>query len=259
MAHPGAGARWAAPTLPDTCELSCKPSQIETIRRAAVVAVLLLSACGGGSDLLLPGKGDPAAVTLTGNGQNGRVGEALPQPLVAAVTDGAGRPVEGATVVFVLTDPAPGASLNPDTTTTDRRRYCHGAGGPGHTARHAGGRSAGARQPGPGDSQRHLQSQCPARERQRHHRREWHGTEWTGRHRARESAGGPDRRRIREPDSGRRRSLDSGRWWQCEQPHDHHRRGWPDLGNAHAGHYCRDAAHAGQRWRARGLAGDVRA
>ncbi len=90
------------------------------VRWPAVVAVLLLSACGGGSDLLLPGTGDPAAVVLLqGDGQNGRVGDALPQPLVAAVTDGAGRPVEGATVVFVLTDPAPGAVLDPDTTTTD--------------------------------------------------------------------------------------------------------------------------------------------
>jgi len=88
--------------------------------QAAVLAVLLLSACGDGSSLLLPGTGDPAAVTLLqGDGQNGRVGDSLPQPLVAAVTDGAGRPVEGATVVFVLTDPAPGASLIPDTTTTD--------------------------------------------------------------------------------------------------------------------------------------------
>jgi adhesin/invasin len=90
------------------------------VRRAAVLAVLLLSACGGGGDLLLPGTGEPAAVALLlGDGQNGRVGDALPQPLVAAVTDGAGRPVEGATVVFVLTDPAPGASLSPDTTTTN--------------------------------------------------------------------------------------------------------------------------------------------
>jgi adhesin/invasin len=93
--------------------------QFPGLGRAAVLAVLLLSACGGGSDLLLPGTGEPAAVTLMqGNGQNGRVGDALPQPLVAAVTDGAGRPVQGATVVFVLTDPAPGASLSPDTTTT---------------------------------------------------------------------------------------------------------------------------------------------
>jgi adhesin/invasin len=81
---------------------------------------VLLAGCGGGGDLLLPGAGEPAAVTLLqGDDQNGRVGEALPQPLVAAVTDGAGRPVEGATVVFVLTDPAPGASIDPDTVKTD--------------------------------------------------------------------------------------------------------------------------------------------
>ena len=90
------------------------------VRGAAVLAALFLSACGDGSNLLLPGTGEPAAVTLLqGDGQNGRVGDALPQPLVAAVTDGAGRPLEGATVVFVLTDPAPGASLSPDTTTTN--------------------------------------------------------------------------------------------------------------------------------------------
>ena len=80
----------------------------------------LLAACGGGSDLLLPGAGEPASVTVVqGDQQNGRVGEPLPQPLVVAVADATGRPVEGATVVFVLTDAAPGASLAPDTTTTD--------------------------------------------------------------------------------------------------------------------------------------------
>lgn len=80
----------------------------------------LLAACGGGSDLLLPGAGEPASVTVVqGDEQNGRVGEPLPQPLVVAVADATGRPVEGAMVVFVLTDAAPGASLAPDTTTTD--------------------------------------------------------------------------------------------------------------------------------------------
>ena len=79
----------------------------------------LMAACGGGNDLLLPGA-EPASVTLLqGDGQNGRVGEPLPQPLVAAVADGTGRPVEGATVVFVLTDPAPGAAITPDSVTTD--------------------------------------------------------------------------------------------------------------------------------------------
>jgi adhesin/invasin len=80
----------------------------------------LLAACGGGSDLLLPGAGEPASVTVVqGDQQNGRVGAPLPQPLVVAVADATGRPVEGAVVVFVLTDAAPGASLAPDTTTTD--------------------------------------------------------------------------------------------------------------------------------------------
>ena len=89
--------------------------------RAALLVLLsaVLAGCGGGSDLLLPGAGEPASVTLLqGDDQNGRVGEALPQPLVAAVADASGRPVEGATVVFVLNDPAPGAALDPDTGTT---------------------------------------------------------------------------------------------------------------------------------------------
>ena len=56
---------------------------------------------------------------LQGNPQTGRVGEPLPQPLVVAVEDATGRPVEGATVVFALTDAAPGATVAPDTATTD--------------------------------------------------------------------------------------------------------------------------------------------
>jgi hypothetical protein len=84
-----------------------------------VALLAATAACGGGGDLLLPGA-DPAVVTLIqGDGQNGRVGEALPQPLVATVTDANGRPIDGATVVFVLTDPAPGASVVPDTTITN--------------------------------------------------------------------------------------------------------------------------------------------
>jgi hypothetical protein len=78
----------------------------------------LLGACGGGDNLLLPGSAEPAHVSIQGDGQSGRVGEALAQPLVALVTDANGRPIDGATVVFVLTDPAPGASLTPDTART---------------------------------------------------------------------------------------------------------------------------------------------
>lgn len=88
------------------------------LRPMAIVG--LLASCGGGGDLLLPGAGEPATVTLIqGQDQNGRVGQVLPQPLIAAVADGAGRPVEGATVLFVLNSPAPGASIDPETTTTD--------------------------------------------------------------------------------------------------------------------------------------------
>jgi hypothetical protein len=80
----------------------------------------ILGACGGGGDLLLPGSAEPAKVTLVqGDQQNGRVGEALPQALIAQVTDANNRPIDGATVVFVLTDPAPGASLTPDTARTN--------------------------------------------------------------------------------------------------------------------------------------------
>jgi adhesin/invasin len=93
------------------------------MQRSVVLGTMafgLLAACGGGSDLLLPGAGDPASVTVVqGDQQNGRVGEVLAQPLVVTVADASGRPVAGATVVFVLTDPAPGAALTPDTTTTN--------------------------------------------------------------------------------------------------------------------------------------------
>lgn len=86
-----------------------------------VTALLALAgACGGGDDLLLPGAGEPATITVVqGDQQSGRVGEALAQPLIVSVTDASGRPVDGATVVFSLTDAAPGASITPDTTTSN--------------------------------------------------------------------------------------------------------------------------------------------
>ena len=85
-----------------------------------VTLATLLVGCGGGGDLLLPGAGDPASVALLqGDKQNGRVGEPLPQPLIAEVKDATGRPVEGVTVVFALTEAVPGAAISPDTTTTN--------------------------------------------------------------------------------------------------------------------------------------------
>ncbi|HYC30784.1 MAG TPA: Ig-like domain-containing protein, partial [Gemmatimonadales bacterium] len=74
-----------------------------------------VAACGG-EDLVLPSEGEPAEIAVVqGDGQSGRVGEALPQPLVFEVTDIAGRPVASATVVVTLA----GAQLDPETVTTD--------------------------------------------------------------------------------------------------------------------------------------------
>ncbi len=88
--------------------------------RRLVPALTLLAACGGGSDLLLPGSGAPAAISVTSGGeQSGRVGEAIADSIVVSVTDGEGRPVRGATVVFAFIDAAPGAALDPDTSTTN--------------------------------------------------------------------------------------------------------------------------------------------
>jgi hypothetical protein len=87
--------------------------------RRLMAAVTLLTACGEGGDLLLPGSGAPAAISvISGGGQSGRVGEAVPDSIVVAVADGEGRPVQGATVVFSFVD-APGAVIDPDTATTN--------------------------------------------------------------------------------------------------------------------------------------------
>ena len=74
-----------------------------------------LFSCGG-DDLVLPSEGEPAAVTIVqGNGVSGRVGEALAEPLIVEVLDGARRPVARATVVVEIT----GAVAEPDTISTD--------------------------------------------------------------------------------------------------------------------------------------------
>jgi VCBS repeat-containing protein len=84
------------------------------------VAGVLLVACNGGDGLLLPSEGQPAAIeVLRGDGQSGRVGEPLANPLVVEVTDTRNRPVEGATVTFELTSGGPGADVVPHTATTD--------------------------------------------------------------------------------------------------------------------------------------------
>ena len=88
--------------------------------RRLLAALTLLTACGGGSDLLLPGSGDPAAIAVVSGGEQiGRVGEPITDSIVVLVTDGGDRPVQGATVVFSFLDASAGAALDPDTTTTN--------------------------------------------------------------------------------------------------------------------------------------------
>jgi Bacterial Ig-like domain (group 1). len=88
-----------------------------SLRLVPVVALLI--SCGG-ADLVLPGDGEPAAITVVqGDGQTGRVGVALATPVVARVTDSQGRPVSGARVAMVFTGDPSGATVAPDTATTD--------------------------------------------------------------------------------------------------------------------------------------------
>ena len=88
--------------------------RITLLGLAAVVIAAQIS-CGG-DDLLLPPQGEPAVITVVeGGGQSGRVGEALTEPIVFEVLDGADRPVPEATVVIDLA----GATVEPDTVTTD--------------------------------------------------------------------------------------------------------------------------------------------
>jgi hypothetical protein len=82
-----------------------------------VPALALLVACGG-ADLVLPGQGEPTDIEVVhGNGQSGRVGAALADPVVALVTDAQGRPVAGVAVAFALAS-GTDASVTPDTIVT---------------------------------------------------------------------------------------------------------------------------------------------
>jgi PKD repeat protein len=80
----------------------------------------LIGSCGKGDSLVLPSEGQAAKITLVrGDGQSGRVGEPLTDPVVVQVMDSKDRPVEGAEVSFELTSSAQGADLVPKTSTTD--------------------------------------------------------------------------------------------------------------------------------------------
>jgi hypothetical protein len=85
-----------------------------------LAAAALAASLGCGSDLALP---DPTGATfdlavVDGNGQIGRVGEALPRPLVVRVVADGGLPVSGRRVAFVPGSETAG-SLDPDTSETN--------------------------------------------------------------------------------------------------------------------------------------------
>jgi PKD repeat protein len=86
----------------------------------AALGGLVLGGCGGGDSLLLPSEGEPSTIEVVlGDGQSGRVTEPLAQPVVVQVSDGSGRPVEGATVAFQLTSADPNTEITPDTVASD--------------------------------------------------------------------------------------------------------------------------------------------
>ena len=69
---------------------------------------------------MLPADGVPASIQVVeGDGQSGRVGVALADPVVGRVTDVQGRPVADVRIAFAFTDEAAAGSVAPDTGTTD--------------------------------------------------------------------------------------------------------------------------------------------
>jgi hypothetical protein len=83
------------------------------------LSVLVSFGCGG-SDLTLPlDIGAPASISVVkGDDQTGTAGMPLRDSLVVRVTDGAGNPVPGQQVVFVLATETPGADVAPDVAIT---------------------------------------------------------------------------------------------------------------------------------------------
>jgi adhesin/invasin len=95
------------------------------LARATLVVLPIAAAAAavggcGANDLTLPSEGAPARLTIaSGDGQSGRVGTALADPLVAVVTDAKSRPVVGVMVAFAVRGDARGAVVAPDTAPTD--------------------------------------------------------------------------------------------------------------------------------------------
>jgi hypothetical protein len=78
-----------------------------------------LVACAGG-DLLLPDDRAPVQLrAVSGDGQSAVAGTTVPHPLVVEALDRAGRPVEGAVILFQFVDPPNGAVIAPTAPETD--------------------------------------------------------------------------------------------------------------------------------------------
>lgn len=85
-----------------------------------LMPLMLLAAGCGGSDLTIPGAGDPASLTIvSGDGQRAAVGAPVAQPLVVQVLDGAGVPVPGAIVSFRFSGDIPDGQVDPAAPATD--------------------------------------------------------------------------------------------------------------------------------------------
>ena len=78
-----------------------------------------LVGCAGG-DLLLPDDRAPVQLrAVSGDGQSAVAGTTIRHPLVVEALDRAGRPVEGAVIVFQFVDPPNGALIAPAAPETD--------------------------------------------------------------------------------------------------------------------------------------------
>lgn len=92
-------------------------SILARVRSGAAAALSLALGCGG-SDLLLPGASQPAAIAVVkGDGQSGVAGGILAESLVVKITDATSRPVAQVRVAFV--PDAGGGRTQPDTAVTD--------------------------------------------------------------------------------------------------------------------------------------------
>jgi len=89
-------------------------------RRLTRSSVLLpLMACSGG-DLLLPDDPTPTQLErVSGDGQSAVAGSPVPNPLVVQAKNRAGRPVEGAVILFQFVDPPNGAAIAPSSPETN--------------------------------------------------------------------------------------------------------------------------------------------